>query len=290
MRRKRNDCRSPATTDLQAACANGPVGEMDLDFSGKAALVTGSTRGIGLACAQLLARRGARVAISSRKADVCEQVAANLRSEGCDAVAIPAHAARDDDLARLVSGTVEAFGTLDIAVACAGINPSFDPLTDLSEASWAKVLDTNLSGPLRLARHALPAMGPGGAMVAVSSVNAGFAMPGSGAYGISKAALEQMVRQLAVEWGPHGIRVNAVSPGTTDTDMIRALKQRPGFIDRITADTPLGRIADSADIAHAIAFFASDHAAHVTGQVLVVDGGQTIMRGTYPENTKTGEE
>ena len=255
-----------------------------MDFSGKAVLITGATRGIGLACARAIAARGGRIAISSRKADACEQVAADLRESGCDAIAVAAHAAKSDDLARLVSAAVNAFGGLDVVIANAGINPTFDAVTDLAEDSWAKVLDTNLNGPLRLARHVLPVMRPGGAMVAVSSVNGSFAMPGSGAYGISKAALEQLVRQLAVEWGPRGIRVNAVSPGTTETSMIRSLLQRGDFVARIVATTPLQRIAQPADIAHAVAFLASDLAAHVTGQVLTVDGGQTIMRGEYPNH------
>lgn len=118
-------------------------------------------------------------------------------------------------------------------------------------------------------------------MVSISSVTAGFGMPGSSVYGVSKAAVEQLVRQLAVEWGPRGIRVNAVSPGTTETDMIRALVQRPGFLDQITAGTPLGHIGQPEDIANVVAFLASDLARHVTGQVLIADGGQTIMRGQY---------
>lgn len=252
-----------------------------LDFNGKTALVTGSTGGIGLACARAFATRGARVVVSSRKSDACEAVATALRAEGFEALALAAHAARDEDVQRLVENTLRAFGSLDAVVANAGINPTFAPLVDLGEESWAKVLDTNLSATWRLARHCLPAMAPGGAMVAVSSVTAGFGMPGSSVYGVSKAAIEQLVRQLAVEWGPRGIRVNTVSPGTIDTAMIRALADRRGFLDQIVAGTPLGRIGRPEDVADVVAFLASDLARHVTGQVLVVDGGQTIMRGSY---------
>lgn len=249
-------------------------------LTGKVALLTGSTRGIGLAAARMLARQGARVAVSSRKAEACSAVESELRDAGFDAIGIAAHAARADDLEHLVAAVVERFGRLDILVCNAAINPSFDPLTELPEDSWARILDTNLSGPLRLARLALPhiAAAGGGAMVSVSSVNARFGLAGSGAYGVSKAALEQMTRQLAVEWGGRGIRVNAVAPGTVRTDMIRALLEKPGFIDTIQGNTPTGRIGEPEDVAAAIGFLVCDEARHITGQVLTVDGGQTITR------------
>lgn len=251
-----------------------------LEFSGKVAVITGGTRGIGLATVMHLARRGARVAFSSRKAAACEAVQARLAAEGMECLAVPGHAASEEDVARLVDGAVAAFGGIDIAIANAGTNPVFDPITDLTDESWSKVVDTNLGGALRLARHALPQLAArgGGAMVCVSSVNARVALPGSGIYGVSKAALEQLVRQLAVEWGVRGVRVNAVAPGTTATDMIRALREEPGFMETVTKATPLRRIAEPEDIAAAIAFMASDGARHVTGQTLVVDGGQTITR------------
>lgn len=249
-------------------------------FSGKVAIVTGGTRGIGLAIVEHLARRGASVAFSSRKADVCAQVEARLQAEGLSCIAVPGHAAVEADVARLVDAAVAAFGGIDIVVANAGINPVFDPATEVADAVWDKVMDTNVAGPLRLARHALPHVADrGGAMVCVSSVNARMGMAGSGAYGVSKAALEQLVRLLAVEWGPKGVRVNGVAPGTTATDMIRSLRDVPEFMDKIVQGTPLRRIAEPADIAAAIAFMGSDAARHVTGQTLVVDGGQTITRG-----------
>jgi dehydrogenase/reductase SDR family member 4 len=249
-------------------------------FSGKVAVVTGGTRGIGLATVEYLARRGARVAFSSRKADACAAVARRLQDEGLSCLDVPGHAGVDADVARLVEKCVATFGGLDIAVANAGINPVFDPATQVDETVWAKVMDTNVAGPLRLARHALPhiAARGGGAMVCVSSVNARVGMVGSGAYGVSKAALEQLVRLLAVEWGGNGVRVNGVAPGTTATDMIRSLRDVPEFMDKIVQATPLGRIAESEDVAAVIAFLASDEARHVTGQTLVVDGGQTILR------------
>lgn len=254
-----------------------PTGPM----AGKVAVVTGGTRGIGLATVRLLARQGARVALSSRKAEACAAVEQALRDEGHDCIAVPGHAASEGDVARLVETAVATFGGIDILIANAATNPVFDPLTDLTDASWTKVMDMNVGGPLRLARHGLPhvAARGGGAMVCVSSINARLGFKGSGVYGVSKAALEQMVRQLAVEWGDKGVRVNGVAPGTTATDMIRALLDKPGFLDNVTGGTALRRIGEPEDIAEVIAFMASDGARHVTGQTLVVDGGQTITRG-----------
>lgn len=252
-----------------------------ISFAGKVAIITGSTRGIGLATARLIAESGGRVVISSRKPEACEAVRERFAAEGHAVLAIAAHAAREHELAALVSRTVDHFGRLDIVVANAATNPAFTPLTELGEDSWARIFETNLSGPLRLARHALPhiAASGGGAMVLVSSVNAKFGMEGSGAYGISKAALEQMTRLLAVEWGARAIRINAVAPGTVRTDMVRALAARPGFLDSVIRATPMQRIAEPEDVAAAIVFLASDAARHITGQVLTVDGGQTITRG-----------
>jgi dehydrogenase/reductase SDR family member 4 len=250
-------------------------------LTGKVAIITGSSRGIGRATAEVMASLGARVVISSRKAEACQAAVAHITAKGFEAIAIPAHAAREADIEALVAGTIRAFGRIDIVVANAGINPSFDPLTDLAEESFNRIMDTNLAGPMRLARHALPhiAAAGGGAMVMVSSVNAQFGFKGSGAYGLSKAALEAMVRLLAVEWGGRNIRVNAVAPGSVQTDMIRALTAQPGFLDGIIGTTPLGRIATPEDIAGVIAFLASEAGRHMTGQVLTVDGGQTILRG-----------
>jgi len=191
-----------------------------------------------------------------------------------------AHAAREPDIRALIDATLQHYGRLDAVVANAGINPVFDPVTDVTESSWSRILDTNLSGPLRLARHAFPHIAAcgGGSMVMMSSLNAHVGFAGSGAYGVSKAALEQLTRQLAVEWGPRSVTVNAVCPGTVRTDMIRSLLERPGFLASVQRATALGRIAEPDDVAGAVLFLLSGLARHVTGQVLAVDGGQSITR------------
>jgi NAD(P)-dependent dehydrogenase (short-subunit alcohol dehydrogenase family) len=251
-----------------------------ISMNGKVVIVTGSTRGIGLATARLIARAGGSVVISSRKAQACEEVCQTLRAEGLEVMPFAAHAAQEEDIRRLVDATLQRYGHLDAVVANAGINPVFDPVTEISDSSWSRILDTNVAGPLRLARHALPhiATSGGGSMVMISSVNAHVGFAGSGAYGVSKAALEQLTRQLAVEWGPRRITVNAVCPGTVRTDMIRLLLERPGFLDGVQRASPLGRIAEPDDVAGAVLFLLSDLARYVTGHVLAVDGGQTITR------------
>lgn len=253
-------------------------------LAGKVAIVTGSSRGIGFAAARALAQQGARVVISSRKAEACDTAVAALTEEGLGALAVAAHSASPEDGAQLIARTRQEYGRIDILVANAGVNPVFAPLHTLDAAAWDKTFDTNLAGPWRLASLALPhiAAQGGGSVVFVSSINAAFAVAGSGAYGLSKAALNAMTRLLAVEWGKQNVRVNAVAPSTTRTDMLRSLLSKPGFAEQATARTPLGRIAEPEDIAGPIAFLASDAARHITGQVLTIDGGESVMRGNAP--------
>lgn len=248
-------------------------------LDGRVALITGSSRGIGFAAARAIALAGGRVMLMSRKLEGCVAAARMLRAEGFDAAASAGHAARDEDIRRVVNETIDRFGRLDLLVANAAINPTFDPLADLSDESLQRVMDTNVAGPLRLARHGLPHLPTGGAMVLVSSVNAGVGFRSGSAYGMSKAALEAMARQLAVEWAEKGIRVNAVRPGATATDMVRKLMEREGYMENVMATTPLRRIAEPEDIGNVIAFLLSDAACHMTGQVLTIDGGQSILRG-----------
>jgi NAD(P)-dependent dehydrogenase (short-subunit alcohol dehydrogenase family) len=250
-------------------------------LDGKVAIVTGATRGIGLATARLMAQAGARVVISSRKPEICEQVSAQLQAEGLDTLALACHVGRADDRQRLVEQTVQRCGRLDVLVANAAVNPSFEPLATLPADTWHKVLDTNLTAPWHLAQLALPQIAAqgGGAMVLLSSIASVLAVPNSGVYAISKAAENHLARQLAAEWGARQVRVNVVAPGTTRTDMIRSLMAVPGAEQRAIAETALLRLADPEDIAATILFLASDAARHITGQLLCVDGGQTLGAG-----------
>ena len=244
----------------------------------KVALITGSTRGIGLATAKLMAQQGAKVVISSRKADACEKVRHQFTTDGLQAIAIPCHIGSAEDRQRLVEETLKAYGRIDILVINAAINPVFAPLHEMADDTWQKVMDTNLTGSLHLAKLVLPQMATngGGALVMVSSIASQLASPNGGAYAISKAAVNHLAKQLAVEWGDKNIRVNVVSPGTTRTDMIRMLISDQQLLDGAIAQTALKRLGEAEDVAAAILFLASDAARHITGQVLVVDGGQTL--------------
>ena len=247
----------------------------------KVALITGSTRGIGLATAKLMAQAGAKVVISSRKAEACERVREQFVAEGFDAIAVPCHIGSAEDRQRLVEETIKTWGRIDILVANAAINPVFAPLQETADDTWAKVIDTNLNGTLHLNKLVLPGMAAqgGGAVVLLSSIAGQLGVPNSGAYAISKAAINHLAKQLAVEWGAKNIRVNAVAPGTTRTDMIRALVADQAALDVAIAQTAPHRIGEAEDIAAAIHFLASSAARHITGQVLVVDGGQTLHIG-----------
>ncbi|MDB5968403.1 MAG: dehydrogenase [Hydrocarboniphaga sp.] len=247
-------------------------------LDGKVAIVTGSTRGIGLASARLMAQAGAKLVISSRKAERCAAVCDEFRAQGFDAIAVVCHVARDEDRVQLVEQTLARWGRIDILVANAAINPSFDSLQDLPPAVWQKVLDTNLTAVWHLSRLVLPTMAAqgSGAMVMLSSTAGTLGVPNSGIYAVSKAAGNHLARQLAVEWGAQGVRINVVAPGTTRTDMIRSLMAVPGAEQQAIASTALRRLGEPDDVAAAVLFLASDAARHITGQILVVDGGQSL--------------
>ena len=247
-------------------------------LTNKVALITGSTRGIGLATARLMAQAGAKVVISSRKAEACETVRAQFFADGFDCIAVPCHIGKAEDRQHLVDETMKAYGRIDVLVVNAAINPVFAPLHETEPDTWSKVLDTNVTGAWDFGRLACPIMAVqgGGAVVMLSSIASEVASPNSGAYAVSKAALNHLVRQYALEWGPKNIRVNAVSPGTTRTDMIRALVANTDALQAAIRNTALRRIGEPEDVAAVVLFMASDAARHVTGEVLVVDGGQKL--------------
>lgn len=248
------------------------------DLQGKIAVVTGSTKGIGKAIAKAYARAGARVVISSRKADMCEQVAGEIRDEGYDALAVPCHVGRRGELEALVAKTVEAWGTIDILVCNAATNPVYGPMAEAGDEVFSKIMDTNVRSVFQLCNMVCPMMAEKGAgsVIVISSI-AGLRGNGViGLYGVSKAAEAGLVRNLAVEWGPKGIRANAISPGLVKTDFARALWEDPVRLERAENQTPLRRIGEPEDIAGVALFLASDASAYVTGQNLVADGGETI--------------
>jgi len=248
------------------------------DLTGKVAVITGSTKGIGRAIAEAMARAGASVVVSSRKADKCEEVAGAIRSEGLKATAIACHIGKREDVERLVSETERQYGKIDALVCNAAVNPYYGPMSGLTDDAFTKVIDSNVRSNVWLCNLVLPGMAErrDGSVIIVSSIGGLRGSTHLGMYAISKAADFQLARNLAVEWGPKNIRVNCIAPGLVRTDFARALWENKEVLNRAETTTPLRRIGEPDDIAGAAVFLSSRAGAWMTGQVIVIDGGVTI--------------
>jgi NAD(P)-dependent dehydrogenase (short-subunit alcohol dehydrogenase family) len=251
------------------------------DLSGKVALITGSSRGIGKAIAMQMAVHGARVVISSRKAESCEAVAGEIRAAGGTAMARACHVGHKQELQALVDATLAQWGRVDIVVGNAAANPHFGPSVTLSDEAFEKVIHTNLRSNLWLCNMTLPAMAErkDGVVIIVSSVAGFIGSAKLGAYGISKAADMQLARNLAVEWGPHNIRVNCIAPGIIRTHFSQALWADPQRAAAFARMNPLRRLGDPDDVAGVAVLLASRAGDFISGQTLVVDGGGLIGGG-----------
>ena len=244
----------------------------------KVAVITGSTKGIGKSIAEEMVNAGAKVVISSRKADACEAVLKDFQARGHDAIAVPCNVGQKDQLQNLVDQTLAKFGHIDIVVCNAASNPVFGPLIKVSDEAFDKIMLTNVKSVFWLANMAIPQMAErgGGAVIIISSIGALRGSTVNGLYGTSKAAEAGICRALAVEWGPKNVRINTIAPGLVKTDFARALWEDEERRKRREASTPLRRLGDPRDFGGVAVFLASEAAAYITGQMIVVDGGTTI--------------
>ncbi len=252
------------------------------DLTGKVAIITGSTKGIGEAIAHRFAEHGARVIISSRKADACERVAGEVNAKwgkGKEvAHSIPCNINMREQLEMLVAQTRAKWGKIDVLVCNAAINPVFGSMSQISDEAFDKIMGANVRSNHQLCNLVIPEMveRKDGSIVIVSSIGGLRGSPVLGAYCISKAADFQLARNIAVEFGVHNVRANCIAPGLIKTDFAKALWDNPAILERSTSTSPLKRIGDPDEIAGAAVFLASKAAAFMTGQTLVVDGGVTI--------------
>lgn len=250
------------------------------DLSGKVAVVTGSSKGIGKAIAEQLANHGASVVISSRKADACAEVAeainAELKSAPGSAIAIPCHIGHKEQLQNLVDETRARLGPIDILVCNAAVNPFYGSMLDIPDSAFEKILDSNVMSNHWLCQLVLPEMveRKDGVVLIVSSVGGLHGSAVLGTYGVSKAADMALARNIATEFGPHNIRANAIAPGLIRTDFARALWEDPETLKTTTASASLRRIGEPEEIGGLAVFLASPAGSFMTGQTIVADGGR----------------
>ncbi len=251
------------------------------DLTGKTAIVTGSSRGIGKAIAHRMAEHGANVVVSSRKADACEEAAAEINQlvKRDAAIAIPANIAVKEALQNLVDRTQERFGQIDVVVCNAASNPHFGSMLTISDEQFTKILQNNIISNHWLIQMTVPQMRArqNGSIIIISSIGGLKASPVIGAYNISKAADMQMARNYALEFGPDNVRINTIAPGLIKTDFAKALWDNPKIMEQYTGKACLRRIGEPDDIAGMAVFLGSSAGAFTTGQTFIIDGGQLAV-------------
>jgi NAD(P)-dependent dehydrogenase (short-subunit alcohol dehydrogenase family) len=247
------------------------------DLSGKVAIVTGSTKGIGRAMVQGLAESGAKVVISSRKQDLCDEVAAEVAaSTGQETLGLACHVGDWEGIPAFVEAVIARFGKIDVLVNNAGINPAPTTVSEMSIEYWRKMFNVNLEGPLRMAQQVSPFMRDNGGGSIINIVTMAAYSGGSNvcAYGSSKAGLINLTKSMAQEWAPWNVRVNALCPGPFMTEMVAGAERvREGFIDMIANGTLMKRVADADEIVGPVLYLASDASSYVTGDEISVSGG-----------------
>jgi NAD(P)-dependent dehydrogenase (short-subunit alcohol dehydrogenase family) len=252
-------------------------GQMNVSLEDNVALVTGGSRGIGKAIALGLARAGADVVIASRKLSDLQKVADEIGSLGRNALALPAHVAKIEEIDTLVNKVIDTFGKIDILVNNAGFNPVMDSALDIDERAWDVIMNLNLKGLFFLSQAVARLMRQhgGGKIVNISSVE-GITPTILPVYSISKAGIIMATKVMAKEWAQYNIRVNAVAPGLTKTRFSEALWGNEQILQAAMSRTPMARIAEPEDMVGTVLYLTSDLASHVTGQIVAVDGGYTI--------------
>ncbi|MCH8933203.1 MAG: SDR family oxidoreductase [Nitrospinae bacterium] len=244
-------------------------------LNNKTAIITGGATGIGLACARLFTREGARVAIFGRRQDRLDQARKQI---GDSVLAVQGDITHEQDIQRLVDTTLKELGKVDILINNAGTFTG-GPLHETDAEAWDRVFNINMTGVFQLTRRVLPSMVEqgSGSIIHISSILGMVAMPQTAAYNASKGALNQFSKSIAVEYGAQGIRSNAVCPGMIETEMTEELRQDTALMDEWIKGYPLGRFGQPEEVAQACLFLASDESAFITGTTLPIDGGYTAM-------------
>jgi NAD(P)-dependent dehydrogenase (short-subunit alcohol dehydrogenase family) len=248
------------------------------DLTGKVAIVTGSTKGIGRAMVEGLAAAGAKVVVSSRKQELCDEVAAEIEAAtGAEVLGLACHVGDWDAIPGFVEKVVERFGRIDVLVNNAGINPAPVTVSEMTLEYWQKVFSVNLEGPLRMSQQVAPVMreGGGGSIVHIGTMAAYGPGPNICAYGASKAGLRNLTRAMAMEWADWGIRVNILSPGPFMSEMLAGAAARSDidYLGMVSSGTLLKRVADPAEIVGPVLYLASDASSFVTADDISVSGG-----------------
>jgi len=249
------------------------------DMTGKVAIITGSSRGIGQAIAEEMADHGAKVVISSRTIDDCAAVAAGINAKHTGAaLAVASSLSSKESLQNLVDEARKAFGKVDVLVCNAASNPHYGPMATITDEQLRKTLDNNIVSQHWLIQMVVPEMieRKSGSIVIVSSIAGLRGTPILGAYGIIKAADIQMTKNLAREYGPHNVRINSIAPGLVKTDFARGLWENPENLKTSTSGAALGRIGEPGEIAGAAVYLASEASSFMTGQTIVIDGGVVV--------------
>lgn len=254
-----------------------PQGNAMFDLTGKVAVVTGGSKGIGRSICENMARAGAKVVVSSRKLPVCEEVVAGIKKEGGEAIAVAANISDKAQLENLVAQARKAYGKIDILVCNAAANPYYGPLQKMPDEAFLKIMQNNVLSNLWLANMCCPEMAErkDGAVIIISSIGGMVGSKTLAAYGMSKAADFSLCKSLAMEWGKSNVRINVIAPGLIKTDFARTLWENPTIREAMERGSPLGRIGEPDDIGGVAVFLASKAAAFITGQVIVADGGVT---------------